>query len=452
MDGLRSLSDSPSLKFPLKFSASHESEFPWIRSSLDQDGGRNIERSGPDQGTGPALKGAFALRNFFSEVHGTETTLRLVCVPMNDDTRTIKLEKAVFVDVLSRIGAGSWAAHLISTSTYGFHQLGNLNDDGSANYFLGTSFAWYIWTTTYHRGSNFFSTDCLVLSPYFESSSLPTSTARHSPAQVGPMRLIECAAAFNAVSSSALYLPLVLCAFTLGWVENNVLEGRLDARIIEARTGHGGWRSSHFQEKRESIPVLTSRLALVSNFVSDAAKHTSIIKSTVDSMSDMLSEMGQIGSEEVRYANLSILVVAKILRCQASSAGKQCEYLQSRVRNQMSILFAFLTHEDSKINIEVAHANRTLAEATRRDSSSMKTIAVLGMVYLPATFLATLFSMPLFAERSGHNTLEMYWGITVALTAATFGLWAVLTQRGQIRSLCKWARAEGLPFEGKEMV
>ena len=106
-----------------------------------------------------------------------------------------------------------------------------------------------------------------------------------------------------------------------------------------------------------------------------------------------------------------------------------------------SQLFAFLTHEDSKINIEVAKASKELAEAARKDSSSMKTVAVLTMAFLPATFLAALFSVPSLGwDEHKPEKFTIYWVCVIPVTIVTFALWAGFTQRGEILEMVKAVR------------
>lgn len=70
---------------------------------------------------------------------------------------------------------------------------------------------------------------------------------------------------------------------------------------------------------------------------------------------------------------------------------------------------------------------------SKRDSIAMKTIAILGIVFLPGTFVATLFSINMF-DWGGLNSGEtksltvsrsiwIYWAITVPLTIVTFLVW-----------------------------
>jgi Mg2+ and Co2+ transporter CorA len=47
-----------------------------------------------------------------------------------------------------------------------------------------------------------------------------------------------------------------------------------------------------------------------------------------------------------------------------------------------------MTQKDIKVNTKLAESSALLAKGSKEDSSSMKTIAILGMFFLPATFVA----------------------------------------------------------------
>ncbi|KAK3400845.1 hypothetical protein B0T20DRAFT_319446, partial [Sordaria brevicollis] len=82
----------------------------------------------------------------------------------------------------------------------------------------------------------------------------------------------------------------------------------------------------------------------------------------------------------------------------------------------------YLNQMDAIRNIKTAETTHQLAQAARQDSSAMKTIAVLTMAFLPATYLSTLFSMPsLNWDQRKHFVI--YWAIAIPLTLATFLLW-----------------------------
>lgn len=52
----------------------------------------------------------------------------------------------------------------------------------------------------------------------------------------------------------------------------------------------------------------------------------------------------------------------------------------------------------------MAADQRRLAHASKRDSTSMKTISLLGTIFLPATLLASIFSMTFFNFQNGAST------------------------------------------------
>lgn len=51
----------------------------------------------------------------------------------------------------------------------------------------------------------------------------------------------------------------------------------------------------------------------------------------------------------------------------------------------------------------MAGDQRRLAYASKRDSTSMKTISLLGSIFLPATLLASIFSMTFFNFQNGKR-------------------------------------------------
>ncbi|KAI4186532.1 MAG: hypothetical protein LQ348_004206 [Seirophora lacunosa] len=65
-----------------------------------------------------------------------------------------------------------------------------------------------------------------------------------------------------------------------------------------------------------------------------------------------------------------------------------------------------------------------LAEQNRRDSRALKALSVLGTLYLPATFIATLFSSSLIQLQSkraskddSHYAVASQFWLYIALTA-----------------------------------
>ena len=91
-----------------------------------------------------------------------------------------------------------------------------------------------------------------------------------------------------------------------------------------------------------------------------------------------------------------------------------------------------ITQEETRVSILVAQDSRTLASATREDSNAMKTLAAVTVVFLPSTFVAALFSTPLFhwsPENSGNSLVSkqfwIFWATSIPLTILTLGAWFI---------------------------
>ncbi|KAE8307786.1 hypothetical protein BDV41DRAFT_582053 [Aspergillus transmontanensis] len=112
--------------------------------------------------------------------------------------------------------------------------------------------------------------------------------------------------------------------------------------------------------------------------------------------------------------------------CLAKSIEDHVLCLQARMELQLDVLYSFVAQSDNRLN---AH----LAASTGRDSTSMKILAFITTIFLPGTFIATLFSMDMFdwksAPSDGSSAVSsqfwIYWATAVPLTAVTLGGWAL---------------------------
>ena len=104
--------------------------------------------------------------------------------------------------------------------------------------------------------------------------------------------------------------------------------------------------------------------------------------------------------------------------------------------NPVSIqLFNLISQQETRVGIAVAEDSRTLASASKEDSTAMKTIAAVTIVFLPGTSVAALFAMPLFEwdavgdSKIVSNRFWIYWAVTVPLTFLTLLFWVLWTKR-----------------------
>ncbi|KAK7749321.1 hypothetical protein SLS62_008290 [Diatrype stigma] len=117
-----------------------------------------------------------------------------------------------------------------------------------------------------------------------------------------------------------------------------------------------------------------------------------------------------------------------------------------RLHIQRQALYNIMAQKESKLNLEMAAQQRRLAHASKRDSTAMKTLSLLGAVFLPGTFLASVFSMTFFdfgPDDSGNDPpnagatvskfVWIYFVITIPLTVLIVGSWWFLDRRRERR-------------------
>ena len=96
-----------------------------------------------------------------------------------------------------------------------------------------------------------------------------------------------------------------------------------------------------------------------------------------------------------------------------------------------------LSRQDQHTSIDIAEASKTIAEETKKDGYSMKTLAVVTMLFLPATSVSSILAMPLFHWDGNESVVSprlwVYFVLSITLTALTVGLWWVW-QKKQVGS------------------
>ncbi|KAB5523098.1 hypothetical protein GE09DRAFT_977065 [Coniochaeta sp. 2T2.1] len=99
-----------------------------------------------------------------------------------------------------------------------------------------------------------------------------------------------------------------------------------------------------------------------------------------------------------------------------------------RLSLQRQVMDSIVNLRESTISTMLAAQQKRLAEVTRKDGASMKTLAFLGSLFLPGTFLATIFSMSFFdfgtdMHGSVSTGVWIYFVVSMPLTAVIVGAW-----------------------------
>ncbi|KAM0553284.1 hypothetical protein ACHAPJ_007297 [Fusarium lateritium] len=119
---------------------------------------------------------------------------------------------------------------------------------------------------------------------------------------------------------------------------------------------------------------------------------------------------------------------------------RQCTHIMEGLTLATQLEQNNIGQTDARTNQEISRVNLVVAKLARHDGSLMKSIAILGMVFLPATFVSTFFSMGFFEwttddskNDKSHEVLSswfwVYVVVTVGLTILTITIFYICALR-----------------------
>ena len=127
------------------------------------------------------------------------------------------------------------------------------------------------------------------------------------------------------------------------------------------------------------------------------------------------------------YDNADAKIYIEGLRIRAKSELQQRQRMLDRIAMYLQVLYNLMQQQ--------------IANETLRDSSAMKSIALLTMIFLPATAIATVISP--FISITSSNTIEMtgqfwiFWAIAGPTTLIVVVTWILWIQRSEVARLLK---------------
>ncbi|KAK0613695.1 hypothetical protein B0T14DRAFT_539446 [Immersiella caudata] len=224
--------------------------------------------------------------------------------------------------------------------------------------------------------------------------------------------------------------PAFLCSLMLSQELDITLDDiKTVVRNVEARTGHH--RFSTRRQVRPAAGELGSLSAEMSGCAAKLANGTRKLK-VVEALNAFMIKNAEYDiPAKARNAPTSHLgLISQRVEMQFVDSA----YVQQRVQVQIAALFHLIAQQDNAIAFETASATRSIAKDSLQDSSSMKMLALVAMFFLPGSFVAALFSTPLFDwEKTEGSAISvgtkpqfaLFWAVAVPLTVATFALYAM---------------------------
>jgi hypothetical protein len=352
----------------------------------------------------------------------------------------IGLQNQLFSHIFESFHLNPYILHLMMTNSYGFHQFPDVKNGGTSCFYLGTIMYMLAWSFN----SNTRESRAILLirkdNGFLYKEDISAYFFRILTAFSGHMR-------------SSKFLGLTALTQLVHFLDRYIYHCLYTIKEIEESTGYGDVVPRESVLTLDKITLLSKKtgryLAVVANirrhlhFANDLIAH---IKSKSDQRAT-----GLAGAPETPdQLEDSMMEAASVLERSISSNEAYVNYLFERAKSQMTVLQGLITHEDATLSIALSEDMQTVAKKTAelsekavRDSSAMKTIAVMTMLFLPGTFFAAIFSMPLL-KWDGSDIIQkqfwMYWAFTVPATMAVFVAWKILTMDSTevVRRCMRW--------------
>jgi Mg2+ and Co2+ transporter CorA len=205
-------------------------------------------------------------------------------------------------------------------------------------------------------------------------------------------------------SKDATFVFLAILWYALyAWDEAlEVLYAHLSERLESADA------TTHISHTRE-LHKLQAHLLYYQQLLRDFEKSVEFVRDTPNPAMDH-----DLISEDERKRSKQLLnQEACTLLSEIQRLEKQRLIQSDRLKNAMQLAF-------STVNIEDSRSMQDLTKATMRDSAAMKQISYLTMIFLPASYLSSVFGMNVAEINPGTlETLSAYVVSTIILTAIT---------------------------------
>ncbi|KAK1762559.1 hypothetical protein QBC33DRAFT_551813 [Phialemonium atrogriseum] len=133
--------------------------------------------------------------------------------------------------------------------------------------------------------------------------------------------------------------------------------------------------------------------------------------------------------EQLRRAGELIVSRLDEISTEFDDKINECKTIIDNMSLTMQTVWNHFAREDNKMNLSLARASTGFSKDMKRDSSQMRSIALLTMVFIPISTIASIFSADLFSwdPAEGKTVLSGYiWifvVISLGLTTVTVGAW-----------------------------
>ncbi|KAL7909565.1 hypothetical protein GGI35DRAFT_450249 [Trichoderma velutinum] len=238
-----------------------------------------------------------------------------------------------------------------------------------------------------------------------------------------------------------LLLPLLAVEITFETKVSHLAKNSQDLNKIEEMTGFGLNTSGNASDSQNDYRVLVKQLGKFQSQLYLALATITSSRYMALFLRQKIQHLNGVVPEECQK---KLAPACRMLdeRIEFLLSNMEHTYMmgamKERMEAQQTVLFNLIAQADSLINVSLAQDSREMAVSSKQDSSAMKIIALLTTFFLPGTFIASFFAMPLFnwseptLNQVANNHFWVYWAVTGPLTLVTMAgviAWAVWNSR-----------------------
>lgn len=118
---------------------------------------------------------------------------------------------------------------------------------------------------------------------------------------------------------------------------------------------------------------------------------------------DAADEQQRAHRKDIDKVHRSMLSRLEFYKAKLKGLENYIHTTLERLKVQHEALYTIMTQREARLNLEIAKAQRRIAQASKRDGTAMKTISLMGALFLPGTYLASVFSMTFFNFQAGAS-------------------------------------------------
>lgn len=238
---------------------------------------------------------------------------------------------------------------------------------------------------------------------------------------------------------SIIYEKLYNTVDKLAWKLADIFRPVETAVLDRARTG-------------DALNETTVDFTSMHNIAKHCIYMNEAVEASILTLDEMVSHLTR-----TRQASSSIISSPTYRKSTFKSTQLRLQSMDKRMANMISLSFNLVTQHDSRV--------------MQNDNSAMKVIAVMTLIFLPATGIASIFSTPFFEvdfqNSKGNRMLKVArsfwisWVVSIPLTAILFSVWYLIYREakqkraGATKKRRRWLLrqedSEPINFEGKHV-